>query len=370
MSSTEPSLQDLKNGALSVFQAEANLDTQPDPKGFLAAILTATAGLAKLCIKYGQGLWRNTFVHLADNAALVSIAKEYGIFLRQPLSTQITAKIIAEGATRLPAGTVLQHTTGQFITQAVSDFANNEATVKATAKAPGRNDSIKADDPLTVMQLLAANQHAIVLSVDYVGQNQETYNELRDRLLTIIRNLGPAGSQPYYIRNTLLQDGVREAFVYRGENVAQVSIYPIMANRQLPTAEEKTRLLTALSSRDIAFIGDYIQIAEFKIVKIIVYIRNLSRAALPESMRPRITAAVKEYVESRRPVQHSLENANESYISTLDIYAIISGVGGQMANVQISADGQNVDIYPLKAPTSDNYGIQPEIATLVEVRYD
>lgn len=369
MSQSEPTLDDLQTGAVSMFQADLNLESAPNPRGFVVAVIKATAGLAKLCIKYSQGLLRNTFAHLADNESLLVIAKEYGIFLRQPQTARIQVKVIAENVNILPAGTILVHKTGNFTTHDVVNFVNNVASVTAIAQNPGRNQDIQAGDELNIQNLLSANQSASVISVDYAGQNQETYEELRQRLLAIIGNLGPAGSQPYYIRQALLQDGVREAYVYRGPDVAQVNIYPIMANRSLPDKTERARLLRALSDTSVAFVGDYIQIMNFKIVQVTVKVLNLSRASLPPSAQPRITAAIKEYIESRRPAQHTLEGQSIWYISSLDIYAIISNIGGISANVSLDIDGQAVDMYALKSPIDQNYNIQPELSTLKEVLY-
>lgn len=364
----EPSLEDLRSGAIAVFQTTAQSSQAPHKKGLTYAILSATAGLGKLCLKYGQALFRNNFSHLADNDALVMIAREYGIFLRQALPARISVKISATGVLRLPAGSLIQHKFGQFITTEVSEFIDGIAIATAIATTSAQNLHIKIGDSLTLQQLLAADQQALVHLVDYVGQDAETYEQLRTRLLRIIRNQGPAGSQPYYIRNTLLLDGVDEAYVYRGAPVAQVSIYPIMSGRRLPNSNEIQDISSKIGSPEVSFVGDFVQVLPMNMVQVRVAIRNLSSTA--QSTRDRITAGIKEYIEARRPVQHTLEKDALWFVSLLDLYAIVSNVGSKSANIELFVNTTKTEMYALKSPAVDGYNIPPELAHLQEVVYD
>ena len=366
----EPGLDDLRDGALASFQSELNLSNAPKKNGFTYSLLTATAGLAKLLFKLAKGVYRNQFIGQADNSALAGWGANYGLTQGIAVPAQVQVKFLGNVDIILPAGIVLKKSDDTaFRTTVVVGMQNGIALVPAVALLAGELKGINAGDALKADLVLSNITEISIDTVFYVGQNAETDADFRARILAITQNQGPAGSQVYYIRQTLAQVGVAEAFVYRGSALAEVDIYPIMKNSaRLPSASDLSRISSVVTNPQTAFLGDYVVVKAMNLVNVKMIINGL----LPDDavIKDRITAAFKQYIEARRPLQHRLERGQRASITQLDLQGVMSQSGAISGSVRLFIDNAELANYTLKSPVDEDYATPVELANFEEVSYE
>lgn len=187
------------------------------PTSLLGILASVMSGASYLTQGFLEWISNQVFADTADETGLTRWGAILGI-PRQP-ATYTTGAIFPTGTTGVvvPSGTAFQNTNGAvFLTQA-SFTIDTTVSVAVEAEDPGINGN--TDEPLSLVSPLAGvdTEAAIVSGFDD-GEDQETLDAWRYRILQRFQNPPAGGTVADYEAWALLSDGVAYAWCFNAAN--------------------------------------------------------------------------------------------------------------------------------------------------------
>jgi uncharacterized phage protein gp47/JayE len=182
-------------------------------------------------------LARQLFPDTSDADILDRQASLYGL-ARKPASVASgSVTITGTAGTAVSAGIVLQAASGQQyeVTQDAAVGGGGTVDVAAWALAAGTAGNLAPAAALSITPPIAGLSAAVVVTMDG-GEEAETDEALRARVLEIMRNAPAGGNAADYRRWALEVAGVARAFVYAGRRGLGTVDVAIMAPSGLPSA--------------------------------------------------------------------------------------------------------------------------------------
>ncbi len=189
----------------------------------LGVLALVFAGAVHLLYGYLVWLSRQLFVPTADEWYLVNVhALKYGLPRKAATFAEGRVQLQGTPATVVPEGTVLQNSAGlQYVTvsEAILDGVGFAlADIQATTAGEAGNTS---DASLFLYNpLVGVNTAATVQVAPTGGQDVETVEELRARLLQRTQNPPSSGTASDYVRWALEVEGVGKAWCLPAEEYA------------------------------------------------------------------------------------------------------------------------------------------------------
>jgi len=187
------------------------------PTSLLGVLSSVISGASFLTQGFLQWISEQVFADTADEIGLTRWGAILGI-PRQP-ATYTTGAVSFTGTatTIVPSGTALQNTNGAiYLTQAAFTIGTT-VSVTVEAEDPGVNGN--TTDPLSLVSPLAGvdTEAAIVSGFDD-GEDQETLDAWRYRILQRFQNPPAGGTVADYEAWAFLSDGVASAWCFNAAN--------------------------------------------------------------------------------------------------------------------------------------------------------
>lgn len=172
------------------------------PRTLLRIMADTFAGA--LHILYGAVSWlsRQILPDLADTEYLVRHAAVYGITRQAAVAWEGTITFTGVNTTVVPSGTTVTRADGAvYVTTANGTISGGAVTVAAESEVAGADYNLEVGQDLTLGQAIAGVDSDVeTASTTTSGTDEETDNELRDRLLQRIQDTPQGGSADDYER--------------------------------------------------------------------------------------------------------------------------------------------------------------------------
>lgn len=215
-----PTLTQLKNSFLSVFESVLNQFTPLNDKAFNRLVANNQAMM-------GQLIQREVVINEKENLAisasrqgLIKIGNEYGLPIKGEIATVLTVEIQATTGTTIPALTnfVGDDNGVLYFDQSPVVSAAGVATLTLTARDPGAIGNLEIGQTLSISVNIAGvlSSTGFITAIVTVGADAEATESYRQRVLDIIRAPGGGGNAADYRNWAQMEEGVTRAFPYSG----------------------------------------------------------------------------------------------------------------------------------------------------------
>jgi uncharacterized phage protein gp47/JayE len=176
------------------------------------------AGVVHLLYEYLSYQSEQLFAARADTDGLEAIADEYGLSRKAAVAATGDATATGTNGTTIPAATELQTLSGEkYTVDSDAVIALGVATMALTASVAGTDGNESAGTTLTfVSPIVGVNTEATVDSGGIIGGlEEETDDELRERVLARKRNPPHGGSEYDFEAWALEYPGVTRAWTFK-----------------------------------------------------------------------------------------------------------------------------------------------------------
>lgn len=250
-----PTLSDLITRIREDFRSKLELEGSILRRAMADILATVWAGAVHLLHGHLEWASRQIFVTSSDEAQLLVIAGIYG--LSKTPATFASGDLTATGVdtTVIPEDTIYVRDDGAtYRVTADATISGGTATVSVIAEEAGVAGNMPSGDTLTLQTPITdVDSEATVDSGGIDGGNdQETTEELRTRLLLRIREPPQGGNEQDYEAWALAVAGVTRVWVYEGEDgLGTVTVRFVRDNDVpiFPSPSEVTEVQTALDAQ-------------------------------------------------------------------------------------------------------------------------
>jgi len=219
MSFNVPSIDTIYNRVKADMEARVSSGVKVSRFSILGILALVFAGACHLIYEYITFIADQLFPDTAITTYLDRIANIYG--LPRKAATYSTGQVEFTGVdgTAIPEGTLLQDTAGiQFATLAEVTIAGGNATADVQADTAGTAGNTSDPTLSLVAPITDVDTDATITTEISGGQERETDEELRARVLQRIQAPPSSGTEADYIRWALEVEGVGKAWVFSGED--------------------------------------------------------------------------------------------------------------------------------------------------------
>jgi uncharacterized phage protein gp47/JayE len=345
-----PTIAEIRDQILIDIQSGLGLTSPPLPRSAFGIVATAVGGALALVYRFANWLERQIFTSTADIDALIRRGTEYGITRTAAQTWQGTATATGTDGTTIPLGTLYQKDGVPYrVTEAVD--ISGATTVNLESLEAGSSVNLSVSDEIKLVSpITGVNRTATVASTTQTGEDAETTEALRTRILQRQQNVPQGGAIPDWIRWTLEVAGISEVKVDRPV-AGTIVVYPLTddadpANR-IPGASKLTEVEEYISDQRRAPIrAGAITASAPTEVLFDVDISDLSPNTA--AIRAAVEDAIEAHLYSRRPKQYSDEPDPIDVVSAARLSAIAVSAGAEVATVDLkNAGGSSITDYSL-----------------------
>ena len=210
MSFSRPSLSTLRSRIAADVSGRL-LDGAPlRSRSVLSVLVYVWAGACHLMYGALQWYFSQFWIKTAEKEYLERKASTWGI--TRKAGARAVGTVTFSGSGLVPAGSVLRSDSGLLFT--VDADVVVPGTGSVTAQAVGGASNLEAGDALPLVQAVAGVSGTAQVVSMTGGVDAETDEELRDRVLTALRNPPMGGSEADYVTWALEVPGVTRAWCY------------------------------------------------------------------------------------------------------------------------------------------------------------
>lgn len=216
MAFSRPSLQEIVQRVYTDLTSKSGIQS-PLKKSILKAFAYAIAGTAHLLFGFLDFIYKQAFPTTCDETVLIVWAYIYGIPRKQASFAEMVVKFTGVNGSVIPALTILKKADGtEYETKSEVMIAGGQALVSIICKSAGTIGNIDAGlklnlvSPISGVIAQAAIQEAGLIN----GQDQETIELWRERILERIKEPPHGGNKADYKAWALEIPGVTRVWVY------------------------------------------------------------------------------------------------------------------------------------------------------------
>lgn len=347
---TIPTIAEIRDQILTDIQSGLGLDSPPLPRSAFGILATAVAGALALVYRFAAWVERQIFTQTADRDALILRGNEYGLAPTPAQPWQGTATATGTDGTTIPLGTLYQISgTAYRVTE--EEEISGSTTIKLEALEAGdAQNRDNGDEVKLVTPISGVDRTATIASTTQTGEDAETTEAFRARILQRQQNLPRGGAFPDWIRWTTEVPGVAEAKVSRPA-AGSVNVYPILdepdPENRIPDGAKLDEIEEYITDPQRAPIrAAAVSVIAPTEVEFDVDIDDLSPDTT--SIKTAIEDAIEAHLYSRRPKQYSDESNPADVISAARLSAIAVSAGAEVATVTLkNASGDTITDYTL-----------------------
>ena len=210
MSFSRPSLSTLRSRIAADVSGRL-LDGSPlRSRSVLSVLVYVWAGACHLMYGALQWYFSQFWIKTAEKEYLERKASTWGI--TRKAGARAVGQVTFSGSGIVPAGSVLRNGSGLLFT--VDADVSVPGTGMVTASETGSASNLERGETLTLVQAVAGVSGSAVVFSMTGGVDAETDDELRNRVLTALRNPPMGGSAADYVTWALEVPGVTRAWCY------------------------------------------------------------------------------------------------------------------------------------------------------------
>jgi uncharacterized phage protein gp47/JayE len=182
------------------------------------AFAKAIAGVAHSLHGHMRFISRQIFPDQADQEFLERWASIYGLDRNSATFAQFTVSGTGTHGSTIPAGTTIERSDGEtYTTDALATVSAGVFSVSLTAVNAGANPSVEISDTLDFISPISGVDGVVsVDSIEVEGEDTESDESFRERLLDRIQNPPSGGTANDYIQFARTVAGVTRAWVLPG----------------------------------------------------------------------------------------------------------------------------------------------------------
>jgi len=225
-------------------------------RSFLKAIAKAISGISHVLHGHMVFISRQIFPDQAEDEYAERWGSIYGMERNPATFAQLVLDIVFTDAQTVPAGTIYQRTDGQTYTLNGDVTATGAGTEQGTVTCGDAGDAgnLDAGETLSLQSAIAnVEGDATVSSTAVEGEDKESDDDFRERIIFRIQNPPSGGTVADYESFATAVSGVSRAWVfpgYRGEGTCDVAFMQTDGTgEQIPGAAKVDEVQAAVDSK-------------------------------------------------------------------------------------------------------------------------
>jgi len=336
---TIPTISQIRDQIISDIEGKIGQTIPALPKAFFRVLATALAGAISLLYRFGAWIYEQIFPQTADAEALSRIGEQYGIIRAPATTSKLTATATGANDTIIPAGTLWQRDGIVYQQLADVDIAAGVANITIEALTSGSNTNITTWLTVTLVTPISGVENdATIASTVIEGEDVETLETYRSRIIQRLQQRPQGGATPDYIAWALEVAGIVKAFAFR-TNDGEVTVYPLqsLTTNRIPDAGKLTEVQTYLNDTSRKpLCANVLAVAMTERV-----ITPTVTAVQPDNiaMRTAIEEAWDAYLKRAFPTQYSDEAIQTNIVSLAGLYAEATAIGARSITVSMTING-------------------------------
>ncbi len=227
MSFERPTIQELKDRIKSDARAELGIKTILR-RSIIMSFISAMAGVSHLILGYLEYFSKQLFPFYADDEFLLKWSQFYGVDRVQASFAELNITFTGIDGKVIPQGTLLQNDNGdEYVTTTEGTVISATSIVECVASLAGEAYNLQVGDAMSLVSPISGvESEGVVESVLIEGEDAQSDDLLRERLLDHVQAPPAGGNANDYIQWALEIPGVTRAWVfpnYYGANTVGVS---------------------------------------------------------------------------------------------------------------------------------------------------
>lgn len=252
MSFERPSLQDITDKITSTVRSNLGITTILR-RSFIYSIIVSIAGIFHQIIGYIQFLSRQIFPDTAEREYLERFCSVWGVKRNPARYSIIQLQFSGVAGSGVSIGTLVQSSSEvQFVVNSSAVISVDSLTVQATALIPGAaSNPMIGDTFYLVSPISGIKSSAIVTAINQEGEDEESDESLREKLIDRIQNVPCGGNANDYIRKSKEVTGVTRSWCfpnYLGPGTVGVMFVEDGEPGIVPSAAKITEVRNSISS--------------------------------------------------------------------------------------------------------------------------
>lgn len=303
---TIPKISAIADQIITGIEAKIGQTIPSAPKAFFRVLAYALAGVLALVYRYGAWVYLQIFPGTADLESLRRIGEQYGITQLPATAAEFTAIASGVNGTEIPAGELWQLGNQVYTQTALVTISGGLASISLLALVAGEAGTPAVGAEISIITPRAGvDEIATVDAVATTGEDAESTEDYRSRILTRTRQKPQGGSVADYVIWAREVPGIVKAFAFRTAPL-EVTVYPLLdAPDRIPGAPKLSEVEAYLQDtiRRPLCANVYAQAMTERVV-------NLTVTDLqPDTTQTRnaIEAALEAYLLTRYPKQYTDE---------------------------------------------------------------
>lgn len=250
---TIPTPKELSDQILADLEGTFGQNVPILPKAFLRVLAVSLGGALALLYRAIRWGYQQLFPATADEESLSTKAQEYGMYIRSATPSIIEIQIIGDEAAQIPAATIWKGNNGLAYSQralAVIPSGGIALSVSLECLEPGSAGSLGVGNTLEVSSPVGGVIGASCTAILYEGEDAETTEQFRLRVLQRAAGQPQGGSASDYVRLAMEVPGIVKAFAFRTD-AGEVTVYPLESDTgtaRIPAAGKLAEVLEYVGS--------------------------------------------------------------------------------------------------------------------------
>lgn len=336
-----PTAADLSAQILADIEGTLGQQSPLLPKAFIRVLARALGGALALLYRVIAWSYDQIFPATAGAEALTRFGAQYGLAQRPAVAAVIDIQIVGTEGAEIPAATVWRGSNGLTYQQAALAViaGTGIASARVTCLEGGSLGSLGVGNTLEAASPVSGVDGASVTAIQTEGEDEETTEQYRARILQRIAGQPQGGSAADYIRWACEVPGIVKAFAFRTD-VGEVTVYPLEATTgaaRVPAAGKLAEVLAYIDNTARRPLCATVLAVAMTERTVDVTITTLSPSDAPT--KAAIQAELERYLYAAYPRQYPDEENPTHVISVAAIWAAILAAGASAASVTMTVSG-------------------------------
>jgi len=335
-----PTIATIKAQIIADIESKIGQTIPAMPKAFFRVFATAVAGVLSLLYRYAAWCYNQILPQTASADSLTALGEQYGIIRVAAVAAELEITVLGEEGKIVPAGTLWLYGSTVYEQDEAVEISSGEATAEVKALVAGSAGNRLDGDVLTLSSPIAGIiQDATVYATTLSGEDAETDEELRSRIIDRLARRPQGGAAADYVLWACEVPGIVKAFAFRTAP-GDVTVYPMIAltGSRIPDAGKLAEVLAYLedTARRPLCANVYTAALTERVVNITVTALQPATVAT----RAAIEAAWKAFLYNRFPAQYSDEAGRSNWLSKADLYGEAVGAGARSITFEVFLDAE------------------------------
>jgi uncharacterized phage protein gp47/JayE len=337
---TVPTVVDLRDQIIADIEGVIGQSTPVLPKAFIRVLATALAGVLAQLYRFARWVYGQIFPATADDEALLRIGAQYGMGKRPSVAAILDIQIVGDDGTNVPASSIWMGNNGLTYSQtALAVIVGGLATARLTCLSGGVAGSLGVGNTLSLATAVSGVVGGSVTAIVTEGEDEETPEQFRARILQRMAGAPQGGAAPDYIAWAMQVPGIIKAFAFNS-GAGAVNVYPLVATTgpaRIPSASKLAEAQAYISNPARRPLCSTPTVAAMVEKVISITITGLSPA--DATTKAAITSALQKYFYAAYPQQYPDEPAPTNVLTVAAIWTAIFGAGATAASLIMSVAG-------------------------------